>query len=153
MFLDFINLRELSQNLEATIGGRVAPMIYMPNPRAAESSEIEGPSGAGGFTEADKKRMEQEEKERLSANLLQYSDPYLLCVHHRHSFFKFDPFRWLQSLIFPEGFPAHPHAGFNTLTYVLKGQMKHRDSMGVKQVGREGGGEEARPAHTHDNPH
>jgi quercetin 2,3-dioxygenase len=32
------------------------------------------------------------------------------------------------------GFPAHPHSGFNTLTYVLKGKMRHRDSMGVKQV-------------------
>ena len=109
-------------------------MIYMPNPRAPENSETEGPSGAGGFTEADRKRMEQDEKERMSANLLKYSDPYLMNVHHRHSFLKLDPFRWLQSLVFPEGFPAHPHAGFNTLTYVLKGQMKHRDSMGVKQV-------------------
>eukprot|EP00624_Nannochloropsis_granulata_P003865 evm.model.NODE_29442_length_5635_cov_20.489618.3 len=135
MFLDQIGFRDLSQSLEATIGGRVAPMIYMPNPRVSERSETEAfdSSSAGGFTEADKKKMEQEEKERLSANLLELTDPFLMNVHHRHSFTKLDPFRWLQALIFPEGFPAHPHAGFNTLTYVLKGQMKHRDSMGVKQ--------------------
>ncbi|GAB5035316.1 pirin-like protein [Nannochloropsis oceanica] len=136
MFLDQIGFRELSQSLEATIGGRVAPMIYMPKPGVGERSEVEAFdfSTAGGFTEANKKKMEQEEKEMLSANLLALTDPFLMNVHHRHSFLKLDPFRWLQALIFPEGFPAHPHAGFNTLTYVLKGQMKHRDSMGVKQV-------------------
>lgn len=114
--------------------------------------------------------------------LVQLTDPFLMCVHHRHSFHAWDPFRALQARFFPEGafalfvglwfysfcgwlmyifihlssiktrygihdrrpqtlhihahagFPAHPHSGFNTLTYVLKGKMRHRDSMGVKQV-------------------
>ena len=120
------------------------------------------------------------------------TDPFLMCVHHRHSFHAWDPFRALQARFFPEGafalfgglwfrlfrflgawykpiyivcerpmpygiherhpqtnpahthaharthagFPAHPHSGFNTLTYVLKGKMRHRDSMGVKQVNK-----------------
>jgi len=28
------------------------------------------------------------------------------------------------------GFPAHPHRGFQTLTYMIKGHLKHEDSMG-----------------------
>jgi len=28
------------------------------------------------------------------------------------------------------GFPAHPHRGFNTFTYMLDGRIEHRDSMG-----------------------
>ncbi len=28
------------------------------------------------------------------------------------------------------GFPAHPHRGFNTLTYIIDGEMEHTDSMG-----------------------
>lgn len=28
------------------------------------------------------------------------------------------------------GFPEHPHRGFNTFTYMLDGNMEHRDSMG-----------------------
>src|SRR5690606_3977967 len=28
------------------------------------------------------------------------------------------------------GFPAHPHRGFETITYMLEGQMRHTDHMG-----------------------
>jgi len=28
------------------------------------------------------------------------------------------------------GFPDHPHRGFETVTYLLSGQMEHRDSFG-----------------------
>ncbi len=41
----------------------------------------------------------------------QTSSPFLMLVHHRHSFAPWDPFRLLQSTFFPEGFPAHPHRG------------------------------------------
>ena len=34
--------------------------------------------------------------------------------------------------LLPEGFPADPHRGFETVTYVLRGGLVHRDSMGVK---------------------
>ena len=30
------------------------------------------------------------------------------------------------------GFPEHPHRGFNTFTYMLDGNMEHRDSLGNK---------------------
>mmetsp|Transcript_87593 Transcript_87593/g.151663 ORF Transcript_87593/g.151663 Transcript_87593/m.151663 type:complete len:493 (+) Transcript_87593:91-1569(+) len=62
------------------------------------------------------------------------ADPFVLAVHHRHSFLKFDPFRAAFRFLLPEGFPAHPHRGFETLTYVLPGRrgLLHRDSMGLK---------------------
>ena len=66
------------------------------------------------------------------------TSPYVLLVHHRHRFPSFFPWskivRWATSLVLPEGFPAHPHSGFETLTICLKGGMKHRDSYGLKQT-------------------
>ena len=37
------------------------------------------------------------------------------------------------------GFPAHPHRGFETVTYMLHGQMEHQDHLG--NVGRLGPGD------------
>jgi redox-sensitive bicupin YhaK (pirin superfamily) len=37
------------------------------------------------------------------------------------------------------GFPAHPHRGFQTVTYMLAGKMRHRDSVGNEGVIDEGG--------------
>jgi quercetin 2,3-dioxygenase len=54
-------------------------------------------------------------------------------VHHCHSFSNADPLRFLQRTFFPEGFPAHPHRGFVTITYILHGGFVHRDSMGIRQ--------------------
>ena len=76
------------------------------------------------------------------------SDPFLLVAHHRHSFNAFDPFRYLFRFLLPEGFPAHPHRGFETVTYVLRGGLVHRDSLGVKKSygapkGSAGSGEDA----------
>jgi redox-sensitive bicupin YhaK (pirin superfamily) len=45
------------------------------------------------------------------------TSPFIMNVHHHHSFSSLDPLRALQRLVWPEGFPSHPHAGFNTLTY------------------------------------
>ena len=66
------------------------------------------------------------------------SDPFLMLVHHRHTFSRWDPLRPLSALLLPEGFPAHPHRGFETVTFVLEGGMRHRDSEGVKMVYRGG---------------
>ncbi|CAM9222225.1 unnamed protein product [Scytosiphon promiscuus] len=60
-------------------------------------------------------------------------DPFIMLVHHRHTFWPLDPFRPISNMFVPEGFPAHPHRGFQTVTYVMKGGMVHRDSMGLKQ--------------------
>ena len=37
------------------------------------------------------------------------------------------------------GFPPHPHRGFETVTYMLEGQMRHKDSAGNEGVIRAGG--------------
>ena len=73
----------------------------------------------------------------MSLNELEIS-PFLLLVHHTHSFMPFDPVRPITNLIVPEGFPAHPHSGFGTLTFTLKGGLRHRDSEGVKMQYRNG---------------
>ena len=37
------------------------------------------------------------------------------------------------------GFPAHPHRGFETVTYMLEGKMRHKDSAGNEGVIETGG--------------
>ncbi len=37
------------------------------------------------------------------------------------------------------GFPAHPHRGFETVTYILNGHMRHKDNAGHEGVIGEGG--------------
>lgn len=49
-----------------------------------------------------------------------YLDPFLM----------FDDFRNDDPLGYVAGFPPHPHRGFETVTYMLKGKMRHRDSNG-----------------------
>lgn len=62
------------------------------------------------------------------------TSPFIMLVHHRHSFSALDPIRWFQNkFILPEGFPSHSHRGFTTLTYFLKGGFRHRDSLGIAQ--------------------
>ena len=48
------------------------------------------------------------------------TDPFLL----------FDEFRSDQPGDYVEGFPPHPHRGFETVTYMLAGRMRHKDSRG-----------------------
>jgi hypothetical protein len=58
---------------------------------------------------------------RVCPNFYDYVDtsPYIMLVHHCHSFHALDPLRYIQRTFFPEGFPAHPHRGFITITYIL----------------------------------
>ena len=52
----------------------------------------------------------------------------------------FDPFLLLDDFRsdnpehFRKGFPWHPHRGIETITYVLRGDVEHGDSMGNKGV-------------------
>lgn len=49
---------------------------------------------------------------------------------------RFDPFLMLDEFgsddasDYIAGFPAHPHRGFSTVTYMLQGKMEHRDHLG-----------------------
>lgn len=51
---------------------------------------------------------------------LRHLDPFLMLDH----FASTDPDDYIA------GFPDHPHRGFITVTYMLDGHMRHRDSMG-----------------------
>src|SRR5512140_2063184 len=56
-----------------------------------------------------------------------------------------DPVRMLDFFDTPRaqdyiaGFPAHPHRGFETVTYMLAGRMRHRDNKGGEGVIEPGG--------------
>jgi len=56
-------------------------------------------------------------------------DPFLL----------FDVFESNQEQDYIGGFPDHPHRGFETVTYLLQGRMRHRDSAGHDGVIEAGG--------------
>ncbi|GMR08783.1 MAG: pirin family protein [Gammaproteobacteria bacterium] len=55
---------------------------------------------------------------------LEMLDPFLLL----------DVFRSDDPNDYIAGFPAHPHRGFETITYLLNGRMRHRDSAGHEGV-------------------
>lgn len=56
-------------------------------------------------------------------------DPFLL----------FDAFESDQTQDYIGGFPNHPHRGFETVTYLLAGRMRHKDSAGHEGVIEAGG--------------
>lgn len=49
-----------------------------------------------------------------------FFDPFLL----------FDDFSNTEADAYRAGFPMHPHRGMETVTYILKGEVAHRDSLG-----------------------
>ncbi|MDO8715277.1 MAG: pirin family protein [Dehalococcoidales bacterium] len=55
-------------------------------------------------------------------------DPFLLL----------DSFRSSNPADYVKGFPWHPHRGIETITYVLRGEVEHGDSMGNKGIIRAG---------------
>lgn len=56
----------------------------------------------------------------LTPNLQRRLDPFLML----------DEFRSDQADDYIAGFPDHPHRGFETVTYMLTGRMRHRDNQG-----------------------
>lgn len=56
----------------------------------------------------------------IATRVLDYLDPFLLLDH----FGSDNPNDFIA------GFPMHPHRGIETVTYMLKGSVTHRDSMG-----------------------
>ena len=84
-------------------------------------------------------RLEDRMGGRVCPNFFASPDqtsPFIMLVHHNHSFGKWDVLRWLQRIfILEEGFPAHFHRGFTTVTYILEGNgFVHRDSNGLQQT-------------------
>ncbi|NCT82459.1 MAG: pirin family protein [Comamonadaceae bacterium] len=65
----------------------------------------------------------------LSNNLQRRLDPFLMLDH----FGTDNPDDYIA------GFPDHPHRGFETITYMLNGRMRHRDSAGHEGLISDGG--------------
>lgn len=65
----------------------------------------------------------------LTQDLQRRLDPFLM----------FDAFGSDQSDDYIAGFPDHPHRGFETVTYMLAGRMRHRDSAGNEGLLQSGG--------------
>jgi len=65
----------------------------------------------------------------LTGDLQRRLDPYLML----DAFGSDDPDDYIA------GFPDHPHRGFETITYMLAGRMKHKDSAGHEGLLQNGG--------------
>jgi len=65
----------------------------------------------------------------IASRQLDWLDPFLLLDH----FGSDDPKDYL------EGFPMHPHRGIETVTYLLEGEVDHRDTTGSAGTIRSGG--------------
>ena len=68
-------------------------------------------------------------KRSIGTPTLDYLDPFLL----------FDDFTSGHREDYEAGFPLHPHRGIETVTYVLQGEVQHRDTLG--NAGSIGAGE------------
>jgi len=65
----------------------------------------------------------------LGSPMLPELDPFLLL----------DEFRSDDAADYIAGFPDHPHRGFETVTYMLAGKMRHKDNTGREGALRPGG--------------
>ncbi len=69
---------------------------------------------------------------------------HLVRVLGRPNVVNFDPFLMLDSFDshnpadYEAGFPFHPHRGIETVTYLIKGEIEHEDSLGNKGAIRNG---------------
>jgi redox-sensitive bicupin YhaK (pirin superfamily) len=59
-------------------------------------------------------------KRSIATRRLDYLDPFLLLDH----------FASANPHDYEAGFPLHPHRGIETVTYVLKGEVRHKDTLG-----------------------
>lgn len=88
------------------------------------------------------------------------AEPFLFCVHHLdrypaataelgpaaslagrpigQDFEGIDGWRMYHGSVVP-GFPQHPHRGFETVTYMIAGRMRHKDSAGHEGLLQNGG--------------
>ena len=67
-------------------------------------------------------------KRSIGTQLIDYFDPFLML----------DEFGSDKSDDYLGGFPAHPHRGIETVTYMLNGEFEHKDSTGAVGVMKSG---------------
>lgn len=70
-------------------------------------------------------------KQALPTNKVENVDPFLL-LHHAEFTYTRD------ALALHQGIGPHPHRGFSPVTFVVEGEVHHRDSWGNNQVAKKG---------------
>ncbi len=60
-------------------------------------------------------------------------------LDHLDPFLLLDAFHTEDAADYIAGFPDHPHRGFETVTYMIEGRMRHRDNQGNSGLLRSGG--------------
>ena len=76
--------------------------------------------GAAGCDQVEDQRGERFGQDGRGGSQLDYLDPFLLLDH----------FQSKNPADYQAGFPLHPHRGIETVTYLLAGAVRHRDSVG-----------------------
>lgn len=70
-------------------------------------------------------------KQALPTQKVQQWDPFLLLHHAKAKYSK-------HRLAKHQGVGPHPHRGFSPVTFVIEGEVQHRDSWGNNQIAKEG---------------
>jgi quercetin 2,3-dioxygenase len=70
-------------------------------------------------------------KQALPTNRVEQVDPFLLLHHAKFTYTSDAP-------ALHQGIGPHPHRGFSPVTFVVEGEVHHRDSWGNNQVAKEG---------------
>src|SRR5882724_11230471 len=113
-----------AQSTTSIRGGSAHPMIH-PAFTVRRSREIERQVTGQATSDGAGVRLTRV----LTHDLQRRLDPFLLLDAFRSD----DPKEYIA------GFPDHPHRGFETVTYMLAGRIRHRDSAGHAGVVSAGG--------------
>ncbi len=70
-------------------------------------------------------------KQALPTNNVSHVDPFLLLHHGKFTFTENAP-------AIQQGLGPHPHRGFTPVTFVIDGEVHHRDSRGNSQIAKKG---------------
>ncbi len=70
-------------------------------------------------------------KQALPTNNVEQVDPFLLLHHGKFTYREDAP-------ALHQGIGPHPHRGFSPVTFVLEGDVHHRDSRGNSQIAKKG---------------
>ena len=70
-------------------------------------------------------------KQAFPTNRINQIDPFLLLHHANFSFNEYAP-------AIHQGIDPHPHRGFTAVTFVVNGEVHHRDSRGNDQIAKKG---------------
>lgn len=79
----------------------------------------------------------QPARDGAGVNIMRFAGPHL--VQHLDPFLLIDEIRSDDASDYVAGFPSHPHRGFETITFLRNGRMRHEDHLGNSGVLESGG--------------